>query len=255
MDVYDTIAAAATLRAAGCVAADEEAGLLADAAYGDAARFEALVARRCTGEPLAWLTGTARFCDCTVRVYPGVYVPRVQSEPLALEAAARLPARGLAVDLCTGSGAVAVVLRRRRPRARVLATDIDPRAAACAAANGVQVVVVDLAAPLPAALSGRVDVVTAVVPYVPTGELRLLARDVQAFEPRRALDGGPHGTVLLERAAAAAAALLRPGGRLLLELGAGQDALLRPALTALGFRDVQTRRDEDGDLRALVCRR
>ena len=250
-----TTTAAAALCAAGCVAAEEEAVLLAEAARGDAARFEALVARRCTGEPLAWLTGTARFCGYSVLVHPGVYVPRVQSEPLALEAAARLPARGLAVDLCTGSGAVAVVLRRRRPRARVLATDSDARAVACAAANGVQVFLGDLAASLPAGLAGRADVVTAVVPYVPTAELRLLARDVQAYEPRQALDGGVRGTALLERAAAAAAALLRPGGRLLLELGAGQDALLGPALTALGFRDLQARRDEDGDLRALVCHR
>ena len=253
--MYDTAGAAATLRTAGCVAAEEEAVLLAEAARGDAARFEALVARRCTGEPLAWLTGTARFCGYSVLVHPGVYVPRVQSEALALEAAARLPTRGLAVDLCTGSGAVAVVLRRRRPQARVLATDNDARAAACAAANGVEVFLGDLAAPLPAGLDARADVVTAVVPYVPTAELRLLARDVQAYEPRRALDGGVRGTALLERAAAAAAALLRPGGRLLLELGAGQDALLGPALTALGFRDLQARRDEDGDLRALVCRR
>ena len=188
-------------------------------------------------------------------VAPGVYVPRPQSEPLAREAVARLPADGTAVDLCTGSGAVAVVLARRRPRARVVATEIDPRAVACARVNGIVVFQGDMEAGLPAALSRQVDVVTAVVPYVPTGELRLLPRDVVAFEPPRALDGGADGTQYLGRAAVAAARLLRPGGSLLLELGGEQAGLLAPTLTELGFSETAILSDEEGDPRALVCRR
>ena len=108
-----------TLRAAGCVAAEEEATELMGAAAGSSVRLRELVARRCTGEPLAWLVGSVSFCGVTVLVHPEVYVPRWQTEPLAIEAAARLPEDGIAVDLCTGSGAIAAVLSHRRPRARV----------------------------------------------------------------------------------------------------------------------------------------
>jgi release factor glutamine methyltransferase len=243
------------LRAAGCIAAAEEAAELLGAARGDERRLRALVDRRTTGEPLAWLTGSVRFCGETVLVHPGVYVPRWQSEPLALEAANRLPERGLGLDLCTGAGAIAVVLNRRRPLARVVATELDPVAVACARSNGIEVFVGDMAAPLPASLTGLVDVVTAVVPYVPTADLRLLPRDVIEFEPRQALDGGKDGTALLSRAVLGAAPLLRSGGSLLLELGGDQADLLRPLLAANGYRDVELLVDEDGDLRALFCSR
>ena len=112
----------AELRAAGCVAAPEEADELLEAAAGDPVRLRALVSRRCAGEPLAWVTGSVRFCGLIVEVWPGVYVPRWQSEHLAEEAARRLPGDGLAVELCAGAGAIASVLGRRRPGARVLAT-------------------------------------------------------------------------------------------------------------------------------------
>ncbi|MGZ4784958.1 MAG: N5-glutamine methyltransferase family protein [Acidimicrobiales bacterium] len=242
------------LRAAGCIAAEDEAALLVEAAAGDRARLRDLVERRRTGEPLAWLVGSVRFCGETVRVHPGVYVPRWQSEPLSVEAAARLPERGLAVDLCTGAGAIAVVRRHRRPGARVVATDIDPVAVACARANGVEVLEGDLAAPLPGSLLGRADVVTAVVPYVPTDQLRLLPRDVVAHEPRHALDGGEDGTALLVRAAHQATRLLHPGGSLLLELGGDQATQLEPVLVAAGYGEIEERTDDDGDLRAIVAR-
>jgi release factor glutamine methyltransferase len=181
-------------------------------------------------------------------------VPRWQTEPMAVEAATRLGDHGVAVDLCTGAGAIAVVLGRRRPAARVLATDVDPRAVACARANGVDVYEGDLAAGLPTDVHGAVDVVTAVVPYVPSEALHLLPRDVVAYEPRAALDGGPGGTRELERAVAAAAALLRPGGSLLLELGGDQADVLRPVLAGHRYGDVELRHDGDGDLRALLAR-
>jgi len=244
----------AELRKAGCVAAEEEAAELVKAADGDAARLQELVGRRCSGEPIAWLTGSVTFCGETVIVHHGVYVPRWQSEALALAAAARLPERGLAVDLCTGAGAIAVVLGRRRPLAQVVASEIDPVAAACARSNGVEVFEGDMASTLPYALLARVDIVTAVVPYVPTAELRLLPRDVIAHEPRRALDGGEDGTLLLSRAVLEAAPLLVPGGSLLLELGGDEAELLRPLLAENGYGDVELLVDEEGDLRALLCR-
>lgn len=242
------------LRQAGCVAAEEEAAELVEALGGDPEGLRELVSRRCRGEPLAWLTGSVCFCDEIVRVHPGVYVPRWQSEALALEAAARLPERGVAVDLCTGAGAIAVVLRSRRPSARVVGSEIDPLAVACALANGVEAFEGDMTACLPQGLAGTVDVVCAVVPYVPTAELRLLARDVLAYEPRGALDGGERGTRLLFQAAAEAVPLLRPGGSLLLELGGDEADLLAPVLAESGYGEVELRVDSDGDLRALVCR-
>jgi release factor glutamine methyltransferase len=245
----------ASLRAAGCVAAEEEAAELVAAAGGDARALQVLVERRCAGEPLAWLTGSVVFCGRLVTVWPGVYVPRWQSEPLARAAVDRLPERGTAVELCAGAGAIAVVLGRERPRARVVATEIDPRAAACARRNGVEVFEGDLASPLPPELSGRVDVVVAVVPYVPTDELRFLPRDVLAHEPRRALDGGPDGMEHLVRAATAGAHLLARDGSLLLELGGDQAELLTPVLVGLGYRDIEIVEDEDGEPRAVCARR
>ncbi|HEY2215512.1 MAG TPA: methyltransferase, partial [Acidimicrobiales bacterium] len=183
----------ATLRRAGCVAAEEEAADLIAFTAGDGPRLTDLLARRCTGEPLAWLIGSVQFCGHTVLVQPGVYVPRWQSEPMALAAAALLPENGVGVDLCTGSGAIAVVMTARRPQATVLATDIDPLAVACAQANGVEAYQGDMASALPDDIAGVVDVVVAVVPYVPTDELQHLPRDVVAFEPLQALDGGPQG--------------------------------------------------------------
>jgi len=245
----------ATLEAAGCVAAEDEALELVVAARGGNRRLAALVDRRCAGEPLAWLVGSVRFCGETVVVDHGVFVPRLQTEPLAREATARLPPEGLAVDLCTGSGAIAVALGRARPRATIVATEVDPVAARCARRNGVRVLIGNMTAPLPATLAGRSDVVTAVVPYVPTSALHLLPRDVLAYEPRHALDGGPRGTDLLERAVSEAHPLLRPGGSLLLELGGDQADLLQPILARSGYHDVVLLVDADGDVRGLACRR
>jgi release factor glutamine methyltransferase len=207
------------------------------------------------GEPLAWVTGTTVFAGTPVRVHPGVYVPRWQTEPLALRAAELLPEEGIAVDLCTGSGAIAAVLSARRPRARVLATDLDALACRCAADNGVEVRQGDLDEALADELAGWVDVVTAVPPYVPSSSIAYLPRDVREREPLHALDGGPDGTLVLERVVAAAGRLLRPGGTLLVELGADQDRLISRSLAAAGFEAPSAIEDEEGDLRGLEARR
>ncbi len=200
------------------------------------------------------MTGTSIFCGVRLRVERGVFVPRPHTEPLARRAVQLLPQTGVAVDLCTGTGAVAAVLARDRPGARIVATDVDPVAVACARSNGADARLGDLDEPLAPSLRRLVDVVTAVVPYVPTEELHLLPRDVVRFEPRRALDGGPGGTTLLERAAGAAVRLLRPGGRVLLELGGEQASAMRDALERLGFGDVEVLRDDDGQDRAIEAR-
>jgi release factor glutamine methyltransferase len=234
------------------VAAEDEAAELMAAAPGDDdAVLDWLVARRLAGEPLAWVVGHTMFSGVEVWVDPGVYVPRWQSVELARRAASCLPDAGTAVDVCTGSGALALVLQRARPGARVLATDADEGAVACARANGVDARVGDLFAPLPVPLEGTVDVVVAVVPYVPTPALALLPRDTMRFEPAAHYDGGPDGTDLLRSVAEGAAGFLRPGGFLLLELGADQPDLLRDPLVRLGYSRLETWTDEDGDVRGL----
>jgi release factor glutamine methyltransferase len=194
------------------------------------------------------------FCGVRVRVDPGVFVPRPHTQALARRAASLLPESGIAVDLCTGSGAVAAVLISARPRATVVATDVDPASVACARRNGVHALLGDLDEPLPPPLRGRIDVVTAVVPYVPTEQLHLLPRDVQAYEPRRALDGGRRGTTVLLRAAGAAARLLRPGGSVLLELGGDQAGEVATTLAAVGLSEISVHRDDDEQDRAIEAR-
>jgi release factor glutamine methyltransferase len=224
----------AALASGGFVAAEEEADELL-ACDGDVA---ALLERRLTGEPLAWITGRTVFCGIELVVHPGVYVPRWHTELIAERALARLPAGGTAIDLCTGCGAIARVLMGR---GRVVAGDLDPVAVACARANGVDAHVADLFAGLPPL---KADLVTAVVPYVPTPELGLLQRDTFAFETPLAYDGGPDGLDLLRRVIAEAPAWLEPGGALILELG-GEQA------SRLDLPGAQLIHDDEGDVRGI----
>jgi release factor glutamine methyltransferase len=239
------------LVAAGCVAAVDEATELLAAAP-DEPTLEAWLRRREQGEPPAWITRRVEFCGRTLHLEPGVYVPRSQSEELARRAAGLLPKHGRAVDLCTGAGGLAAYLRAQVPTAAVVGTDLDPRAAVCARHNGVLTAVGDLAAPLRAVQV--FDVVTAVAPYVPTGELRLLPADVQRYEPRVALDGGADGLDVVRRVVAAGASVLRPGGWLLVELGGDQDGAITPTLAARGFDCVTPWCDDNGDLRGIAAR-
>ena len=238
----------------GFVDPDAEAAALLRAAADGAGPVDELLARRLAGEPLAWLVGSVTFCGVHVLVDPGVFVPRPHTEALAVRAVEHLPDDGVAVDLCTGSGAVAVVLRSARPNATVVGTDVDEVAVACARRNGVDALLGDLDGPVRDTLRSRVDVVTAVVPYVPADELHLLPRDVLEHEPRRAIDGGTRGTTVLVRTVGAAARLLRPGGSVLLELGGDQASEIEPALRDRGFADVHVHRDDDGRDRAIEAR-
>lgn len=229
----------------GFVAPEEEAAeLRAAATDGD---LDALVARRLTGEPLAWITGTVEFCGRTILIDEGVYVPRWHTESLAWRAVERMPRGGSGIDLCTGSGAVAAVLIAERD-ARMLATDLDEACVRCARRNGVEALVADLFDGLP---HDPVDVVTGVVPYVPTDDLPLLQRDTFAFETTLAYDGGADGLDIARRAVAGARARLKPGGALLLELGGRQ----AEQLDLDGFADVSVLLDEEGDPRGIEATR
>ncbi len=199
---------------------------------------------------MAWITGHAAFGDLTVRADPEVYVPAEPSvwpaEPLR-----SCSSNGKAIDLCTGSGAVAAAIGARRPSARIVATDRDALAVACARENGIDAYRGDLFAAVPAELRGVTDVIVAVVPYVPSTELRLLPATPLGFEDASHYDGGFDGTDVLRRVVTESPRFLRPGGALLLELGGAQADLLGPTLAHHGYGAVRTWTDEDGDPRGL----
>jgi release factor glutamine methyltransferase len=235
------------------VFAETEAGLLREAAR-SAAQLDQLVARRTAGEPLELVLGWAEFAGRRLKVVPGVFVPRRRTELLATAAAGLV--RDVAVDLCTGVGAIASVLATTVPASRVIASDIDPIAVACARANtadlGVEVYQGDLFEPLSRDLRGHVDVVVANVPYVPSAAVASMPVEAREHEPRAALDGGPDGLDVLRRVAAEAPLWLREGGRLLAEIAAGQAAAAVAALTAAGLAEVTTIPDGEGDPQVVV---
>lgn len=179
--------------------------------------------RRERGEPLAHVLGWVHFGGLTVEVDPGVFAPRPQTEVLAEQAAALAPA--VALDLFSGSGAIASVVAERNPGARVVAAELD--VAECLRANalryGFEVVASDVDGGVPTDLEGVVDVLTANVPYVPTRALPFVPHD---GEPAAALDGGADGLDWTRRVVAIAPRWLRPGGVLLTECAADQVPLL-----------------------------
>src|SRR5215471_6877902 len=162
------------LRAAGCVFAEDEARLLVSAAR-TPAELADMVDRRAAGLPLEHVVGWAEFCGLRIVVTPGVFVPRRRTEFLVRQAIALAQARPVVVDLCCGSGAVGAALAAALDPVELHAADVDPAAVACArrnlAAAGGRVYQGDLYEPLPAALHGRVDLLAANVPYIPTGEI------------------------------------------------------------------------------------
>jgi release factor glutamine methyltransferase len=220
-------------------------------------RFRELVRRRAEGEPTAYLTGTREFHGHRLSVDARVLVPRPETELLAEAALAALPEGGAALDLCTGSGALAVALALGRPGARVTAVELSPEALEVARANaaalGAAVAFLqgDLYAPLPP--GARFDVVVSNPPYVPTGELERLPREVRR-EPRLALDGGPDGLAVLRRVVAGAPAVLAPGGTLALEMHESHEAALPTLCLEAGFAAAEARRDLAGLPRLVVAR-
>ena len=240
----------ADLRAAGCVFAEDEARLLI-AAAGSAAELAALTAQRIAGAPLEHVLGWAEFCGRRIAVGPGVFVPRRRTEFLVTHAdarARRAAAAGAApvvvVDLCCGSGAVAAALVAHGRELH--AVDVDPAAVGFARGNlpGGRVHEGDLYAALPIPLRGRVDVLVANAPYVPTGQIGLLPPEARTHEPAAALDGGTDGMDVQRRVAAEAPQWLAPGGRLLIETSRGQARATAELVTAAGLVPRIARCDE-----------
>ncbi|GAA1303030.1 methylase [Planotetraspora silvatica] len=226
------------LRAAGCVFAEDEAELIVSTAR-TPDDVVAMVDRRVAGLPLEHVLGWAEFCGLRVAVDPGVFVPRPRTEFLIRQAAALAPAGAVVVDLCCGSGAMAAALAATLDRPEVHAADIDPAAVLCARRNlapyGGQVYEGDLYEPLPATLRGRVDVLVASPPYVPTGAIGSLPPEARVHEPHMALDGGADGLDVVRRVIAAARVWLAPGGHLLVETSERQARRAAEAVASSGL--------------------
>jgi release factor glutamine methyltransferase len=209
----------ATLRAAGCVFAEDEAMLLIDAG----GSLRSLVERRAGGEPLEYVVGWADFCGLRIHVEAGVFVPRRRTELLARQAAALASPGAIVVDLCCGTGAVGAVVRAMVPSVEVHAADVEPVAVRCARVNlGEHVHQGDLYDALPSSLRGNVSVLVANAPYVPTDEIALMPPEARDHEPPVTLDGGSDGLDVLRRIVSQADEWLAPGGHLLFETSRGQ---------------------------------
>lgn len=208
-----------TLRAAGCVFAEDEARLLLAEAQSPA-DLNSMVRRRVAGFPLEQILGWAEFFGLRISVDPGVFVPRRRTELLVRQAVSLSRREAVVVELCCGSGAVSVALISLLDGIELYAADIDPAAARCAGRNlgsAGHVYAGDLFQPLPPQLQGRVDVLVVNAPYVPTGEIRLMPPEARVHEPRVALDGGPDGLDVHRRLAVEAPLWLAPDGALLVE--------------------------------------
>ncbi|MFD0034410.1 putative protein N(5)-glutamine methyltransferase [Streptomyces sp. NPDC127172] len=246
------LAVVARLRAAGCVFAEEEADILLSTAR-TPDELAAMVERRVEGLPLEHVVGWAEFCGLRITLEPGVFVPRRRTEFLARQAAALAPAGAVVLDLCCGSGAVAAALATHADFAELHAADLDPAAVRCARRNvsrfGGEVHEGDLYGPLPAALRGRVDILAANGPYVPTGDVALLPPEARDHERRMALDGGADGLDIMRRVAAGAPQWLAPSGLLFVETSEQQTAEAVAAVTRSG---LSARVVTDEDLYATV---
>ncbi len=268
----ESTARALWLAAAGAPrAVTRSTGGLPELSHPQSERFEALLNRRIAGEPLAYLLGRQEFMGYEFLTARGALIPRRETELLG-RAAADL-ARALAaergsvrvLDLCTGSGNLAVALALEEPRALVWASDLEADAVALAARNvafhdvGARVTLltgdlfgaVDQAAPPPAPF----DLIVCNPPYIPTHKARSIPVEVGGFEPTAAFDGGDFGLSILFRLIADAPRHLVAGGWLCFELGAGQGRLIEKRLSGHGgYGEVRTVADHAGTVRAVMAR-
>ncbi len=226
-----------------------------------------LIKRRGLREPLQHITGSTSFCGYEMTVNRHVLVPRPETELLAEAGwqflATRPPASVTALDLCTGSGCIAIALAAKCPSAKVVATDISAEALSLArqnaAANGVaeriEFSAGDGFTALAAAATRAFDLIASNPPYIPSAEIATLDPEVRDFDPRLALDGGDDGLVFYRRLAAGAAEFLRPDGKIMLEFGDGQADGLKNIFESEKWIVEAVLEDYSHRARILVARR
>jgi release factor glutamine methyltransferase len=231
---------------------------------GELSRYRALIKRRRSGEPIAYILGRREFFALPFRVDRRVLIPRPDTEVLvetALEGTRPRHLYGRMLDVCTGSGCVAIAFAKDRPTWRVTAVDLSPDAATLARENvrragvvhNVGVLEGDLFAPLPEA--AKFELITANPPYIPSADIPGLMVDVRDFEPRLALDGGADGLTIIRRLLAEAPRYLTPGGLLAMEVGFDQAPLVSTLFEESGFVEVVRAKDLAGVERVVSGRR
>jgi release factor glutamine methyltransferase len=223
-------------------------------------RYHDVVTARSRRVPLQHLTGTVDFGPVTLRVGPGVFIPRPETETmLEWTTLQQLPARPVIVDLCTGSGAVALALARHWPAARVLGVDNSETALGYARINCAGTVVellrADVTTPgLLTELDGQVDLVVANPPYVPIGAL--LEPEVAHYDPGHAVFGGPDGMTVIAAVTSLAGRWLRPGGLFAVEHDDTTSSLTAELIRRTGLFDcIIARRDLAGRPRFVTALR
>jgi release factor glutamine methyltransferase len=226
-----------------------------------------LAMRRAGREPLQYILGTQEFCGLEFHVNPAVLIPRPETELLVEYVAQRIPAerKAIIVDVCTGSGCIAVAIARKRPHARVIATDLSNPSLAVARQNAVYHAVGEritwlegdlLGAMAGQGLEGQVDLIVSNPPYIAEADWATLQPEVRLFEPRGALVAGPQGTELHERLLHQSGRYLSPGGALIMEIGAGQARAMRRIVEQTpGYKFHRLIYDEAGLERVVIVER
>ncbi len=234
---------------------------------GEVAKVQTFVARRAAREPLQYILGTQEFCGVEFTVTPAVLIPRPETELLVEQIVRRIPAEKQAtvVDVCTGSGCIAVSIARLRSRARVIAIDISNASLEVAQQNAARYGVSDritwLAGDMlgPMAeqeLTGHVDLIVSNPPYIAEADWAGLQPEVRCFEPRRALVAGPLGTEFHDRLLKDARRYLSAGGALIMEIGAGQGQAVRQLVETIGgYGLVRCIRDTANIERVVIVER
>jgi len=228
------------------------------------ARYRELLMRRRRHEPIAYILGEREFYGLTFSVNSHVLIPRPDTETLvnvALERTRELSLHGRAIDVCTGSGCVAIAFAKERPTWQITGSDLSPEALAVARHNALRLGTIWNLDFRHSDLLGEIepeplfDLIMANPPYVSDADLTTLSPDIRDHEPAAALRGGPDGLALIRRLVKAAPGLLAPGGVLALEVGAGQAARVAKGLLSYGFSAVQQARDYGGIERVVSGRR
>ncbi len=235
---YSNAAITARLRESGSVFAEEEAQLLL-ATFKSPVELSQKIEQRVNGVPLQVILGWAEFYELRIGIEPGVFIPRIRSEFLVDQAISVCHVDSVVVDLCCGSGAIGMAMISKRPGIALYASDSDSTAVQCARQNlasfGGRVFRGDLFDALPEELRGRIDVLVANAPYVPTDAIVMLPREAREHEPRETLDGGLDGLDVHRRIAKDAGSWLASGGALLVEASEDQAEIMVDILARNGL--------------------
>jgi release factor glutamine methyltransferase len=244
------------LRSAGCVFAEEEVNLLVSEAR-NLEDLTRLIEERANGEPLEYVLGFADFYGLRIKLKKGVFVPRKRTEFLVKQAIALVSTGDIVVDLCCGSGAVGAAVAAESNQIILYSADIDPIAVKCTLSNIPTsqsfVFEGDMYDALPYLIRGKVNLVVANVPYVPTQAITLLPHEARIYESKVALDGGIDGLDLQRKIAEEAPHWLAPGGFLLVETSERQALRTFEIFARAGFT-TQIVKDEEMDATVVIGR-